>query len=451
MRKSFPGFLVFSIVLAAIPVRAGDIAVTVYNSNIGVVRDSREFELDRGYNEVSMVDIASRIDPTSVRISLGGQGDITVVEQNFQYDLLSPGKLLQKFLDERIGLMTEDGREFQGTLLGFDGANLVLESDDGGLAMISRDKISDISMPEGRKGLIVKPTLVYQLYASRGTRATAEVAYITEGMNWHAEYIAVLGEDDGRLEISSWVSIENSSGATYEDARLKLIAGQVHRAPKRIAPAAEDLMQVRGYAQAAPQPIEEKAFFEYHMYTVPRKTTIRDKEVKQIQFLPETEIKAEKVYDFDALKSDRVMVAMKFENSKDNNLGVPLPEGKVRVYKTDVDGSLEFLGEDSIEHTPKDEEVKVYVGDAFDIVAERVRTDFERVSDRVVVETYEITIRNHKKEPVEVIVSEHILGDWDIIKSSHKYEKKKSDLVEFKVPVDVDGESVLTYTVRRSY
>jgi hypothetical protein len=450
MRKSFPGVLfLFLMILSLIPARAEDLAVTVYNSNMGVVKDTRSFDLDRGYNEISMVDIAARIDPTSVRVNLAGPGEITVVEQSFQYDLLSPTKLLEKYLDDRVNLVTETGKEFEGILLGFDGSNLVVELDGGGVAMVSREQVTDISLPPSRKGLIVKPTLVYQVHASKSTSATAEVAYITDGMNWHAEYVAVLGEHDESLDISAWVSVDNKSGATYEDAKLKLIAGDVHRVSQKGFVVAETTMDAR-YA-AAPAPIEEKAFFEYHMYTVPRPTTIKDKEVKQIQFLPETGIEAEKIYNFDAHKSENVRVVMEFENSKDNNLGVPLPAGKVRVYKADDDGSLEFIGEDRIDHTPKDEDVKVYVGDAFDIVPERTRTNFDRVSDRVVMETYEIKIRNHKEVAIEVIVSEHIYGEWSIRNSSHEHEKKKADLAEFRLPVEVDGETILTYTVRRRY
>ncbi len=450
MRKSFPGVLVLgALLLPASPAPAEDLAVTVYNSNMGVVKETRRFDLERGYNEISMVDIAARIDPTSVRIDLEGQGEITVVEQNFQYDLLSPGKLLEKYLDDRVNLVTGGGKEFEGTLLGFDNSSMVIEVDRGGVVVVSRDDVTDISLPPSRKGLIVKPTLVYRVHASRGTRATAEVAYITEGINWHAEYVAVLGEHDEGMSISSWISIDNKSGATYEEAKLKLIAGEVHRAERK-GPVVMDLGGEARYA-AAPQPVEEKAFFEYHMYTVPQATTIRDREVKQIRFLPETGIGAQKVYNFDVQKSRNVRVVMEFENSEDNNLGVPLPAGKVRVYKADDDGSLEFIGEDSIDHTPRNEDVKVYVGDAFDIVAERTRTDFDRVSDRVTVETYEIKIRNHKDEAVEVVVSEHVYGDWSIRKSSHKYEKKRADLIEFRLPVDADGETVLTYTVRRRF
>jgi hypothetical protein len=449
MSRSFPGVLVLSLVfLAAVPVLAEGLAVTVYNSNMGVVKETRSFDLEKGYNEISMVDIAARIDPTSVRIDITGQGEITVVEQNFEYDLLSPAKLLEKYLDDRIMLMTVDGKEFEGTLLGFDATSVVIEVNGGGVAVVNREQVSDLSLPPSRKGLIIKPTLLYHVYAARSTRADAQVAYITDGMNWHAEYVAVLGEKEDAIDISSWVSVDNKSGATYEDAKLKLIAGEVHRVSKK-GPVMEDMVAVR--AAAPPQPIEQKAFFEYHMYTVPRPTTVKDREVKQIQFLPETAVGAEKIYNFDAQKSENVMVVMEFRNSKQNNLGVPLPAGKIRVYKADDDGSLEFIGEDAIDHTPKDEDVKIYVGDAFDIVAERNRTNFDRVSDRVVVETFEIKLRNHKEAAVDVVVSEHIYGDWSISNSSYKFDKKKADLAEFTVPVEAGGESILTYTVRRRY
>jgi hypothetical protein len=260
--------------------------------------------------------------------------------------------------------------------------------------------------------------------------------------------VAALGEEERSIELASWVSIENRSGATYPDAGLKLIAGEIHRAEEKRAPAPMDVM---ARAEAGRPMLEEKAFFEYHMYTLQGTSTVRDKEVKQIQMFPETDVDAEKEYNFDASRGSGVMVVMRFENSESAGLGIPLPAGKVRVFKEDDDGSLEFIGEDRISHTPKDEEVKIYVGDAFDIVAERKRTDYDRVTDRVMRETYEIEISNHKEEAVEVVVSEHIYGDWDIVKSTHDYRKSRSDLAEFDLPVPADASTVLTYTVRREW
>ncbi|MFZ1947254.1 MAG: DUF4139 domain-containing protein, partial [bacterium] len=416
----------------------------VYNSNIGVVRDVRDVKLERGLNAVSMTDVAARIDPTSVRVDVAGEGEISVVEQNFEYDLVNPEKLLQKYLEERLAVTTEDGKIYEGNLIGFDGGNLVLDMGADGVALLARDKVKDVVLPPGEQGLVVKPTLFWHVEASRTTSAEVEVAYITDGLNWHAEYVATLGEDDKSLGLASWVSVENQSGATYEDARLKLVAGDIHRAEKK----GPMVMYEMARADAAPR-MEEKAFFEYHMYTLEGATTIKEKEVKQIQLFPETLTPAAKLYSFDASKGEGIRVVMKFTNSAKSGLGIPLPAGKVRVYKADVDGSLEFLGEDRIDHTPRDEEVKLYIGDAFDVVVTREQKEFNRVSDHVFMETYEIAIANHKDQDITVTVDEHVYGEWKVTSSSHAAKKIKADTAQFEVPVGANGKAVLTYTVRR--
>jgi hypothetical protein len=423
---------------------AADLRVTVYNSNMGVVRDTRATRLERGINEVSMTDVAALIDPTSVRLNIKGQGEIAVHEQNFEYDLVNPDKLLQKYLEEQLAVTTEDGNVYDGKLIGFDGGNLVLDMDTKGVALVSRDKVTDVVLPPGQKGLVVKPTLFWRVEASRPTSADLEVAYVTDGITWHAEYVATLGENDKSLGLASWVSVENRSGATYPDAKLKLIAGDVHRAEKK-GPAP---MYEMARAAGAPA-LEEKAFFEYHMYTLEGTTTIKEKEVKQIQMFPETVVPATKQYSFDVTKGSGVRVVMKFDNTSKTGLGIPLPAGKVRVFKPDVDGSLEFLGEDLIDHTPRDEEVKLYIGDAFDVVVTREQRDFNRVSDHVFIESYEISIANHKDADITVTVSEHVYGEWKITSASHKYAKTKADTAEFEVPVAANGKAVVTYTVRR--
>ncbi|MFH1220814.1 MAG: DUF4139 domain-containing protein [Candidatus Eisenbacteria bacterium] len=423
---------------------ARDVRVTVYNSNLGVVRDTRSAKLERGVNLISMDEIAAQIDPTSVRLNLDGEGDISVIEQNFEYDLVNPDKLLQKYLEERLSITTEDGKIYEGKLIGFDGANLVLDMEASGVALVSRDKVKDIVLPLADKGLVVKPTLFWHVNASRATSAEMELAYLTDGMNWHAEYVATVGQDEKSLGLASWVSVENQSGATYPDAKLKLIAGDIHRAREK----GPMPMYEMARAQGAPQ-IEEKAFFEYHMYTLEGTTTIKDKEVKQIQLFPETTVPAAKLYNFDASKGTGVRVVMKFENSRTSGLGIPLPMGKVRVFKADTDGSLEFLGEDEIDHTPRDEEVKLYVGDAFDVVVTREQKEFNRLSDHVFVETYDITIANHKDAAITLAVTEHIYGEWTIRSATHTYKKLKSDTAEFEVPVGANAKVILTYTVRR--
>lgn len=425
---------------------AGDLKVTVYNSDLGVVKDVRPAELVEGTNLVSMDEIASRIDPTSVKVTFSGRGRIGVLEQNFEYDLIGPDKLLEKYLEHDIDVTTEDGSQYRGRLLGFDSRNLVLALSDDRTGIISKTKATDIVLPPLETGLIVKPTLLWKVESSARTSATMEVAYMTGGLNWHAEYVATLGEDDDHMGLASWVSVENKSGATYPDAALKLIAGEVHRVREPAPPKGGRMVEME--LAAAPQ-LEEKAFFEYHMYTLEGATTIKDNEVKQIQLLGETRVETRKQYNFDAMKNPKVMVVMEFENSEKAGLGIPLPAGKVRVFKADTDGSLEFIGEDRIDHVPRDEEVKLYVGDAFDIVAERTRTDFNRISDRVSEESIEIELKNHKDDPVTVVVTEHPYGDWDIRRESHDYRKIKANEIEFELLVEPDTSSVLTYTVRR--
>jgi len=436
--------LLLVLIAAAAASDARDLKVTVYNSNLGVVRDVRPTKLERGRNEISMDEIAAQIDPTSVKLTIDGEGDISILEQNFEYDLVNPDKLLQKYLDERLSITTADSKIYEGKLIGFDGGNLVLDQGAGGVALVSRDKVKDIVLPPGQKGLVVKPTLFWSVEASRSTSANLEVAYLTNGINWHAEYVAAVAEDEKSLGLSAWVSIDNQSGATYPDAKIKLIAGEIHREEK----AGPRPMLEMARAEGAPR-LEEKPFFEYHMYTLEGTSTIKEKEVKQIQLFPETTVPATKVYNFDATKGSGVRVVMKFDNSKKAGLGIPLPAGTVRVFKSDVDKSLEFLGEDAIEHTPRDEEVKLYVGDAFDVVATREQKDFNKVSDHVFMETYEVSIANHKDTDVTVVVDEHFYGEWSLKNPSHPYKKIKSDTAEFEVPVAANTKAVLSYTVRR--
>lgn len=277
----------------------------------------------------------------------------------------------------------------------------------------------------------------------------AEVSYLTSGINWHSEYVAVVDQKDQNLELAGWVSIDNRSGATYEDAKVKLIAGEVHRV-EEVAP----LRMGKGMAMemaAAPPQFEEKAFFEYHLYTLLRPATIKDNEIKQVSLFPSTNVKVKKIYTYDGARYDKnIRVELEFKNAQTEGLGMPLPQGKIRVYKADMDKSLEFVGEDRINHTPKDEKVRVFLGNAFDIVGERKKTDFKQISDDVTEESYQIKLRNHKEEAVEVVVVEHLYSytDWEIRESTFPYEKKDASTIEFKIPLAKDQEVVLNYTVR---
>ena len=426
-----------------------DISITVYTNNLALVKDLRALELPKGKSEVRVTDVASSIDPTSVHFkSLSNAGDIDLLEQNYEYDLVSSEKLLQKYIDQEITVYTKQDGPFQGKLLSASQDTIMLQMKAENIKIITFDPIINIDFPALPGGLITKPTLVWLVDNKKAGIHKTEVSYLTANINWHAEYVAVSKKSDGMLELNSWVSIDNQSGVGYENARLKLIAGEVH-----LASAPSDRPQAKGYAmmaeEAAPPQFEEKQFFEYHLYTLQRRATVKNNQIKQIALFPPVEIKVDKIYFYNgALYGDDVRVTLEFNNSRDSGLGIPLPKGKVRVYKEDeADNSLEFVGEDLIDHTPQDEKVRIFVGNAFDIKGERIQKEMNQLSDRMREETWQITLRNHKQEDVTVVVEENLWGDWKIRKESHPHKKKDATTIEFEIPVPADGEAVVEYTV----
>jgi len=433
-----------------------EVAVTIYNQDLGLIKDVRELEFQKGRSIIKFTDVAARIDPTSVHFKPMNPSDrVSILEQNYQYDLVSSTKILQKYVDKEIELFTKsagpkgEGKSYKGRLLSYSNENVTLQEPEGAIRIVRLDEVRDLYFPTLPEGLITKPTLVWLLDSQVSGKRKAEVSYLTSGINWHTEYVAVVDQRDENLELAGWVSIDNRSGATYQDAKVKLIAGEVHRVrEERIPP-----RLAKGYmveAAAAPQ-FEEKAFFEYHLYTLLRPATIKDNEIKQVSLFPSTEVKVKKIFTYDGARyGDKVRVELEFKNSESAGLGMPLPKGKIRVYKEDVDKALEFVGEDRIDHTPKNEKVRVFLGNAFDIVGERQKTDFKKIRDDITEESYQIKLRNHKEEAVEVVVVEHLYAytEWEIRESTHPYEKKDANTIEFKIHLDQDQEVVLNYTVR---
>ena len=424
--------------------------VTVYNDNLGVVRDIRNINIKKGISTIELSDVAQQIDPTSVHIKLNGE----VLEQNYQYDLVSLDKILQKYVDKDIQLIDDKGEIAQGKLLSSSGGQIVLQKKDGGLLMIPNVSKYRFSVGELPEGLITKPTLIWLVKSPSSGNQNVEVSYQTGGMKWHAEYVAVLNKDDSKLDLNSWVSIDNNSGTSFKNAHLKLVAGDVNRVQNRNVYPKTDAMYFA--ANKSVQQFQEKAFFEYHIYNLQRPTTLANNETKQISLFEASGVKATKKYFYqsggyynynNSSGKGKVAVVMEFENKKDNNLGMPMPAGKVRVYKSDGE-SLEFVGEDMIEHTPKDEKVRLKIGDAFDITANEVQTDNKRISDKVNEQAYEITFKNHKKENVVIEVQRYLGLNWDVLSSSINYKKKDSQNIIFKVPVPKDGKTVLKFRVR---
>lgn len=437
------------------------VEVTIYHQNLGLVKDYRFFYLNKGMNEVRFEDIPSQIDPTSVNFkSLTSSQGCTVEEQSYEFDLASANKLLSKYLDKKIKIVTKEGKFYEGLLMSFDEKNLLLrkEAKTGSITMVSRNNIQNIDLPELPEGLITKPTLIWLVETAVGGKHLAEVSYLTKGINWRCNYVAVVDKEDRRMDLNSWVSIDNKSGATYKDASLKLVAGEVHLVEERL-PASPRYLKYRSAAMVAE--FAEKPLLEYHLYTLERRTTLKNNQIKQISLFSAQQVPINKLFIFEStprysysrgVNKGKIQVKLEFTNSEKENLGIPLPEGKVRVYKEDEEGSLQFVGEDLIKYTPREEKVKIYIGDASDLVGERTCTATRQITKTVREESYKISLRNRKDKQVEIIVIEHLYRDlnWEITQNSHPFTKKDAQTIEFKVKVPKDGEEIITYTVRYS-
>ncbi len=442
-------FLIFGIVFATVAFgQQRELAITIYNNDLAVVKDSRNIDLKKGISELKYQEVAAAIDPTSVHFkSLTAPDKVAIIEQNYEYDLINSDKIAEKYLDKEITVHLKD-ETFNGILLSNEGSSLVLKTDSDTVKLISKSGIVNIDFPKLPRGLITRPTLVWTINTEKEGTHKTEVSYLTSRMNWHAEYVAVAKNDDKQLELSAWVSIDNKSGATYPDAKLKLIAGDVHRVvPPRPIRAAKGYV-MEAMEMAAPQ-FEEKAFFEYHLYTLQRPATINNNQIKQISLFPTAESDVKKIYTYEPRRSqDDVRVNLEFMNSKQNGLGMPLPAGKVRVYKEDpADASLEFIGEDKIDHTPKDEKLRLFLGNAFDIKAERAMTNKVSTGKKSHEETWQVKIRNHKETPVEIVVIEKFYGFWKVKNTTHQVNKKDANTAEFLVNVPKDQEIVLEFTI----
>lgn len=431
-------------------VSAADIAVTVYNGNLGVVNETRSLEFKKGVGQLSFTDVPALIDASSVRFDLvnGGKA-VTILEQNYAYDLVGPEQMYAKYVDKTIELTDEKGNVYKGVLLSYSGGSAIIREESGRVKIVSLGKITEVNFPVLPEGLITRPTLLWKYSSSTAGILPCKVSYQTTGMNWTAEYVGVLNSSENQLGLSGWASITNNSGKTYEDAKLKLIAGTINRAePQRFYKGGRGMeMMTDGLAAAAP--FEEKAFFEYHMYTLPRNATLANKEQKQISLFDPSKgaVAKEFLYRPDQ-DAKSVKVVVKFKNSNESGLGMPLPAGRIRMFKADDDGMLILLGEDQIDHTPKDESLKVDIGTAFDIAAEERTSNIVRVSNTVEDRDFEIELRNRKAEGITVQVEKSLWGYWEILDSSLPYKKKDASTISFSVPLKKDEVFTLKLKVR---
>ncbi len=436
------------------------VEVTVYNTDLALVKDVRSILLKEGQGELRFMDVASAIRPETVHVkSLNDPRSLAILEQNYEYDLISPEKLLEKFVGRTVKIEVWNDYQgkkeiVEGTLLS---TNNGLVFDIGGQIYLNYPGLKIVpSIPDN---LYARPTLAWLYANSAKEKHDVEVSYLTKGMTWKADYIFVLDDADTAADLTGWVTLNNRSGAAYRDATLKLIAGEVQTIADVVPPP-----MYRGMGmpvpEAAPSFVEE-SFFEYHIYNLSRKTTIGNNQTKQISLLEafgtkigkEYITRGERHYFTSSLQrgllKQKVDVVISFKNSEENNLGMPLPKGIIRLYKKDSKGSLQFIGEDRIEHTPRNEEVRLRVGEAFDVVAERRQTRYRKLADNLYETSWELVVRNRKKEE-SVVVSflEPVWGDWEVIASTHPYEQADAFTLRFDVPAKPDEEVVVKFSLR---
>ncbi|HEX9008791.1 MAG TPA: DUF4139 domain-containing protein [Holophagaceae bacterium] len=444
------------------------LAVTIYNDNLALVKDTREVRLPKGEARLAFEEVSAQIRPeTALLRNLTAPKDFWVAEQNFDFDLLTPQKLLDKYVGRQVTVVR--------SVPNADGAgakevreNATVLATNGGVVLQFADRIETsipgrIVYPGVPANLRARPTLVISLHSGAEKAQKLELSYLTGGLSWRADYVANLSPDEKTLDLSGWVTLTNQSGAAYPDATLQLVAGDVNRVQDR-KPVMYEMARMAPAAPPPPQ-MQEEGLFEYHLYTLDRPTTLASNQTKQVALLSAGGVPVRKEYVLqgqpyyyqgsygDLGGPQKVAVYVSFQNEPAQHLGMPLPKGILRVYKRDSEGRAQFVGEDRIDHTPAHEQVRLKLGDAFDITARRKQTDYKSLGRQgrfgnVSESAYEVVLKNAKKEPVAVLVREALPGDWEMVQNSHPFTKEDAHTAQFKVEVPAEGSATLTYRVR---
>jgi hypothetical protein len=441
-----------------------DLSVTVYNSNLALVRDVRQVHLQSGVFSLRFEDVAASIMPATVHFqSLTDPSKVNAIEQNYEYDPLDPQKLLQKYVGREVTLVQRETDAGSTKLV--ETKALLLADNSGPVWKIGDEIVTGMTaesyrFPDLPANLYSQPTLVWTLDNRGADAQRVEASYLTNDMNWSADYVLHVSRDEKTADLDSWVTLVNNSGAAYNNARLQLVAGEVHRTSQPRGFAVAGMVMNKAVEASAPQ-FQQEGFSEYHLYTLERRTSIRNNESKQISLLNGTNIPVEKYLAVEAEPyyyrnrqeignaiPQPVKVFYRFKNDVKSGLGIPLPAGTVRVYQADSQGGMQFAGEDTIDHTPKDETLRIYVGNAFDVVCERKQTDFKKLAPDLFEMEYQITLRNHKDAPVTVEVREPVGGDWEVLDSNYQWTKVDVSTIGFEIPVAKGGTSTLDYRVR---
>ena len=474
-------------------------SLTIYNQRFAVVRENVPLDLKPGVNHVAFSNITAHVEPESVVLRDLRGGPLQVLEQNYRNDPLSEGLLLNLFEGKTIDFVRGDGTVIKGRIVRsgyvghydsfsrygqqYAGAQMAMVSGGAGQPIIEVDGKLQFSLPGQPhfpalgEDTILKPTLDWQLQSPDGGHTVAELSYISGGMSWRADYNVVAPENGDTADLVGWVTLDNQCGKTFENAHIRLMAGDVSKIQQGGANDYRARAELMSAADAVGPQVTERTFDEYHLYTLERPTTLRDRETKQVEFLRASGVTADRIYVYDGLKLDpqyrgwtmesirenatygvvsnpKVWAMFEFRNSRENKLGMPLPAGRMRFYRRDLGGQLEFTGEDNIAHTPTNESVRIYTGNAFDVVGERRRTSFRLNSaEHWADEGFEIKVRNHKTTTVEVRVVEHLYRwtNWTVAQTSHKFQKSDAQTIEFRVPVPPNAETKVSYTVHYSW
>ncbi len=470
--------LVLGCLIASLPAIAGEeiastlqdqqnVAVTIYNEHLALVKDQRKIRFGSGQQALAFRDVSARIRPeTALFRSLTSPGKLSVIEQNFDFDLLTPQKLLEKYVGKNVTVIrtnpatgTESSEQAQ-----------VLAA-SGGVVMKIGDRIETgipgrIVYPDVPANLRDRPTLVMSLANTGEAQQDVELSYLSGGLSWKADYVAELSAADDRLDLSGWVTLTNTSGATYRNARLQLVAGDVNRVQEEMR-LARPMAKMDMMAAEAPRMAEE-SLLEYHLYTLDRPTTIAENQTKQVALLSAAGVPARKElllrgadYYYQSSHGDlgqkmKVGVFVEFDNRETGRLGLPLPKGVIRVYKKDSAGNAQFIGEDSIDHTPKNETVRLKLGEAFDVTTDKKQTDFKKLPNpakgsALFESAYELVLKNAKKEPVTVTVQEPIPADWKVVKENHPHSRVASNTAQWKITIPAEGRTTLNYRVQVKY
>lgn len=446
-----------------------EVAVTIYNENLALVKDARKLTLKRGASSLAFRDVSAKMRPeTALLRSISAPGSLSVLEQNFDFDLLTPQKLLEKYVGQSVNII----RTNPATGIETTEVAQVLAANDGVVLKIGN------RIETGLPGRIVyndvpsnlrdRPTLVMSLNNTSTAPQDVELSYLTGGLAWKADYVVELNSAEDKLDISGWVTLTNTSGASYRNAKLQLVAGDVNQVKERVVVTGSSMSRMAAAPLMKANDMAEESLFEYHLYTLNRPTTIAENQTKQVALLNASAVPARKEFllkgaDYyyqgsygDLGQKMKIGAFIEFDNKESSQLGMPLPKGVIRVYKKDSNGNAQFIGEDHIDHTPKNEKVRLKLGDAFDVTADKKQTDFKKMASSskyvyIFESAYEITLKNAKKEAVTVTVQEPMPGDWQMLSSSHTHVKGASNTAVWKINVPAEGSTKLVYRAQVRY